>query len=496
MTDSANGTSDLTYNYDFDGRLTDVNGTSAGSSYSASYTYDLNGSTLTQTINNVLTTDTWDLEGRLLSSVTTGGPSSSYTYDDSGNRVSQTAGGQTTTYLNDANQAYDQVLEEYGESGGNAVLAATYVRGLDLLFQDRTAFGGGTGLSYYAVDGLGSTRALTNSSGAATDTYTYDAFGSLIGSTGTTTNEFLFAGYQFDVATGDDYLRARYYNAAAGQFTSRDAYNGETNDPITENSYLYANADPVNVIDLSGHDGDLVSTLGASSIGSEIDAIEGEAAEHVLEAAEDVSEGVSIDQAILSRVVAKGNDFAMSVALGVGVSALLAAGKAVAGFAHINGKLVVPGTLLPRSREIPGILGKVTGEGDSQTLLRNLLKANGLKAQPARGYATHHLIPVVVAKRSPVIKKIGMNIDDATNGILLLRTGAGRVHSGSHDEYSDAVEAALNLIPESLSIEETMDRVYEIQARAAWAFADGMIVTRPRLDESQWLSILTGGGIP
>ena len=46
--------------------------------------------------------------------------------------------GQTTTYLNDPNQAYDQVLEEYAPGG---VLAATYMRGLDLLFQDRTAAG-------------------------------------------------------------------------------------------------------------------------------------------------------------------------------------------------------------------------------------------------------------------------------------------------------------------------------------------------------------------
>ena len=110
----------------------------------------------------------------------------------------------------------------------------TYVRGLDLLFQDRYVPGPTpTGTpSYFVVDGLGSTRALTNSSGVVTDTYTYDVFGNLIGQTGShTTNEFLFAGYQSDAATGEDYLHSRYYDAAAGRFISRDTNEGRTSEP-------------------------------------------------------------------------------------------------------------------------------------------------------------------------------------------------------------------------------------------------------------------------
>ncbi len=175
----------LSYTYDADGRLTDVSGTTGvnGDSTDTTYTYDANGSMLTSTttVNGTQTsqtTYTWDLEGHMIAAVTTGtgAGTASYTYDDSGNRTSQTVNNQTTTYLNDPNQAYDQVLEEYAPGG---ILLATYVRGLDLLFQDRTAAGGNTGLSFYAVDGLGSTRALTNSSGAVTDTYTYEAYGAL-----------------------------------------------------------------------------------------------------------------------------------------------------------------------------------------------------------------------------------------------------------------------------------------------------------------------------
>ena len=174
MTDSGSGTgsSDLASTYDADGRLREVNGTSAGTSYDQTYTYDPNGSTLTVTLAGHTTTDTWDIEGHLVETDVPGASGTihhtSYAYDDDGDRVAEATDGQLTRYLNDKNQAYDQVLEEYAPGG---VLAATYVRGLDLLFQDRAGV-----RSYYAVDGLGSTRALTNSAGAITDTENFDAF--------------------------------------------------------------------------------------------------------------------------------------------------------------------------------------------------------------------------------------------------------------------------------------------------------------------------------
>jgi RHS repeat-associated protein len=150
------------------------------------------------------------------------------------------------------------VLEEYAPGGA---LAATYVRGLDLLFQDRS----GT-RSYYVTDGLESTRALANSTGTVTDTYTLDAFGNVLGRSGTTLNEYLFAGYQFDAALGHDYLRARYLDSTAGRFVSRDSLEGQPGDPSLVNHYLYASADPVNRIDPSGHS-DLGELLVTVSIG-------------------------------------------------------------------------------------------------------------------------------------------------------------------------------------------------------------------------------------
>ncbi len=84
-----------------------------------------------------------------------------------------------------------------------------------------------------------------------------------------TTNEFLYAGTQFDSPIGQYYDHARDYDASAGQFTSRDSYNGELADPITENHYLYAGADPVENVDPSGHF-DAIDVLSAISLGVNI----------------------------------------------------------------------------------------------------------------------------------------------------------------------------------------------------------------------------------
>jgi RHS repeat-associated protein len=126
-------------------------------------------------------------------------------------------------------------------------LTAGYVYGNDLISQRC-----GNADSFYLVDGLGSTRGLINASGVVTDAYTYDAFGNLIASTGSTTNNYRFAGEQFDPNLGDYYLRQRYYDSDTGRFNRMDSYEGRIFDPVSRHKYLYANANPVNFIDPSG----------------------------------------------------------------------------------------------------------------------------------------------------------------------------------------------------------------------------------------------------
>jgi RHS repeat-associated protein len=120
------------------------------------------------------------------------------------------------------------------------------------LISQRRRVGDGWESSFYSTDGHGSVRQLTDTAGAVTDTYTYDAFGKLIASTGATPNPYLYTGERFDADLGLYHLRARHYDAERGRFVSVDPYPGQIDEPISLHKYLYAHADPVNLIDPSG----------------------------------------------------------------------------------------------------------------------------------------------------------------------------------------------------------------------------------------------------
>lgn len=123
----------------------------------------------------------------------------------------------------------------------------------------------GGSLSFYGYDGHGSVRLLTDASAAVTDTYDYDAFGNLISRTGSTPNDYLYSGEQFDAQLGFYYLRARYMNPSSGKFWTADSFEGSPFDPLSLHKYLYANADPLNRRDPSG-EFSLIDTVITSSL--------------------------------------------------------------------------------------------------------------------------------------------------------------------------------------------------------------------------------------
>jgi RHS repeat-associated protein len=177
----------------------------------------------------------------------------SIVYDGDGNRVAKTVAGLTTKYLVDELNptGYAQVLEEDDYNSSGPLAARQYVYGLELLSRwdvnTRAAH-------YYVYDGHGSVRALTDANGNVTDTYDYDAFGNLLHSTGTTPNNYLFAGEQFDPDLNLYYNRARYLNTSTGRFWTMDAFEGDHESPLSLHRYLYAVADPVNRVDPGGND--------------------------------------------------------------------------------------------------------------------------------------------------------------------------------------------------------------------------------------------------
>ena len=81
----------------------------------------------------------------------------------------------------------------------------------------------------------------------------YDAYGNLLKQTGTTENDYLYTGEQYNALTGLYYLRARYMNPETGTFTSMDTYAGTLDNPVSLHKYLYANANPVMYTDPSGY---------------------------------------------------------------------------------------------------------------------------------------------------------------------------------------------------------------------------------------------------
>lgn len=105
--------------------------------------------------------------------------------------------------------------------------------------------------SFFHTDRLGSTRYLTDASGANTQSsYRYDAFGRISAQAGADLTSKKFAGewdYQSD-APGLQLLGQRYYDPFAGRFLSPDpiGYAGGLN------LYDYCVGDPVNLIDPKG----------------------------------------------------------------------------------------------------------------------------------------------------------------------------------------------------------------------------------------------------
>jgi len=170
-------------------------------------------------------------------------------YDGDGNRVSETAGTSTTKYLiDDLNPTgYAEVLDELVGSS----VTRTYAYGLQRISEDQLVSGNWTP-SFYGYDGHGNARFLANSAGTITDTYTFDAFGAPIASTGTTPNAYLYSGERFDSSLNLYHLRARYYNMLTGRFETMDPAVGKITDPATLHRYAYAKNNPANAIDPTG----------------------------------------------------------------------------------------------------------------------------------------------------------------------------------------------------------------------------------------------------
>ncbi|MCE5324303.1 hypothetical protein LLG46_13460 [bacterium] len=258
------GTTD--YTYDIKNQLTQELST-RNSGYTYNFVYDdagnpttFKGSSRTFNSRNQNTAFTYDANGN-----PTSYNSNTLVYDPE-NRLTQYGSAMNAGYTADGLRAWKQ--------SGTTVTYSLYAGGVPVCEMDDTGSVmaintfGPTGLlarrdgstsTFYTYDPLGSAVQTLDSSGTATSTQLYDAYGNLLA--GIATTPFGYGaqyGYYTDSETGLQLLSHRYYDPAEGRFLTRDpiGYEGGMN------LYGYVENNPVNAIDPSG-------LCGETSLGKE-----------------------------------------------------------------------------------------------------------------------------------------------------------------------------------------------------------------------------------
>ena len=239
-----------TYAYNENGSL--ISKTNGTTGESVSYSYNLE--------NRLIAADIARVEKDSQGASHQVAISSSYQYDQSGIRTKAQSttriAGQapydtTRIFLNDAQNftGYSQVLEELPVLGVTPTVSYNF--GDDHISQ--TA---GSTTSFFAMDGHGSTRLLTDSTGGITDRLSFDAYGCQLGPESNVVNpaatSLLYSGEAHDFELDMQYLRARYYDQGTGTFASLDPFGGNNEDPQSLHKYSYCGADGVNGVDPTG----------------------------------------------------------------------------------------------------------------------------------------------------------------------------------------------------------------------------------------------------
>ncbi|MFL5816647.1 MAG: DNRLRE domain-containing protein [Conexibacter sp.] len=243
---TSGGTTTTTYAYNAANQLcwsyvgTSANGCASAPSGATSFRYDAAGE---QTGGNH--TGAWDIFGRLTS------------LDSSSLGYLSPTNGELTSY---AGQSLDNDLfglSRVVNGGTTTSIVRDPLSGLPVSQND------GTAKRWYVQDNIGTTVALTDSSGALARSYDPEPDG-----TSTTTGSgpaaiLQFAGGHQLGSTGVYHFGARYYDTATGRWTSQDALQ-QYADLVQANRYAYAGGDPVNYADPSGFGISFKDALGAA----------------------------------------------------------------------------------------------------------------------------------------------------------------------------------------------------------------------------------------
>ncbi len=264
----------IDYTYDHLYRLTAVSTSDLtdGTSSSASYSYDPLGNRLSKVAGTTTTSYSYDRADRItsaagtsymvnasgnlvargtdrfgydqanrLTSASVGGTTSASVYDGDGKRASKTAGTITTSYVYDVVGGLPVVLDDGTQK---------YIWGAGGLAYsvNKTS----AAVAVYNTDGLGSVRALSDSTGTVFQAYQTDEFGVPTLTQGSSTQPFGYTGEQSDPERGLLYLRARMYDPTMGRFIQRDPLTKSGPGVLGWNRFTYVGDNPVSRRDPPG----------------------------------------------------------------------------------------------------------------------------------------------------------------------------------------------------------------------------------------------------
>ena len=194
-----------------------------------------------------------------MQTATKGNTTWTYTYNADGLRIGKTNGTITYTYTWNENRQLQSMTWNYGyaifsyDANGMPYSVKNYDAILDV---ERTYL--------YITSLQGDVLSIIDaSSGATAVTYTYDAWGRLIGKDGTSSdyasiyeyNPLTYRGYIYDSETGFYYLQSRYYDPSVGRFLNADdtACLGESDTKSGFNLFTYCENNPADYKDPSGY---------------------------------------------------------------------------------------------------------------------------------------------------------------------------------------------------------------------------------------------------
>jgi RHS repeat-associated protein len=254
----------------------------------------------------VLESNDWDASNRLIRNTNLSGDVTSYQYDGDGNRVSMRttlgdgsiqnaypSGNPTGArdgwepqykkkqldlyFTNDITMSIPQPLTTTGADGQNWKQSYVYGAGEERINMSYLVSGdesndwepsaGASGTSanstpktlYYLNDALGSVIGLEAQDGSISARYHYDEFGVAVNpekfdlNWSGPDNLFGYTSLGYDYYSGYSHAQARDFDSSVGRFISEDTYEGQIDNPLSQNLYTYATNNPLIYIDPTGH---------------------------------------------------------------------------------------------------------------------------------------------------------------------------------------------------------------------------------------------------